>query len=451
MIIAYLFIGVGLGFLFGFLVFYFKNKSLDQVDRSLLVSAEKERDQQKVMISTKDEQLGEGKERISLLELEISEKIEVITKLEARLAGAEVHFKNQEEKLSNQEVERKKLHEQLTTQFENIAGKILKNNSDQLSKTSHDRMDLILKPLKEKLTNFERKIEDSDKEKVSLKREVQMLADLNKQMSQETNNLTKALKGDTKKQGNWGEVILERVLERSGLVKGSEYEVQYSTTNVEGARIQPDVIVNLPDKKHIIIDSKVSLVDYDRFVNEEDLDLKKTYLKQHVNSVKAHIKGLSNKSYETGDGLNSPEFVLLFMPIEPSFTAAVQEDQELFNYAWDQKIVLVSPSTLLATLSTIASIWKQDKQNKYALEIARQGGALYDKFVGFVEDMQKMGKSISATQNVYDGAMNKLQSGSGNLIGRAEKIRKLGAKAVKSLPEDMLDSLPLDSQEEDNE
>lgn len=243
------------------------------------------------------------------------------------------------------------------------------------------------------------------------------------------------MKGDVKKQGNWGEVVLERILERSGLNEGEQgYRKQFSDSTEDGKRIQPDIVINLPDNKHIIIDAKVSLLAYERAVNAADEKERLQAVKEHLLSLKTHIKGLSEKHYQTARQLNSPDFVLLFIPVESSFGLAVQEDQELFSFAWDQKVVLVSPSTLLATLRTIASVWQQENQTRNAIEIARQGGALYDKFVGFVADLEKIGKNISATQNSYTDAMNKLQTGSGNLIGKVENLRKLGAKTTKELP-----------------
>jgi DNA recombination protein RmuC len=272
-----------------------------------------------------------------------------------------------------------------------------------------------------------------------LRGEIKALITLNKQISDEANNLTKALKGDVKKQGNWGEIILEKILERSGLQKGVEFEMQVSIASEEGKRMQPDTIIYLPDKKHIIIDSKVSLVAYEAFVNAHTDEEREEYLHKHVASVKKHIDELSKKNYQSLEQLNAPDFVLLFMPIESSFGLAVQADNELFNYAWERKIVIVSPSTLLATLRTIASIWKQERQTRNALEIAKQSGDLYDKFVGFVDDLLSLGKKMNEAKNFYDNAMNKLSTGKGNLVSKTEKIKELGAKASKSIPQPLLE------------
>lgn len=356
-----------------------------------------------------------------------------------KLESARTHFQNQEQKIKEQKEEIENLHKKLTIEFENIANKILDEKSQKFTEQNKNNLDIILNPLKDKIKQFEEKVEkaysEETRERISLKTEIKHLMDLNKQVSDEANNLAKALKGDTKKQGNWGEVILEKVLERSGLIKGQEYQTQFSTSNDEGSRIQPDAVVFLPDNKHVIVDSKVSLVAYEAFVNAENENDKIKFLKEHVNSVKSHVKQLSEKSYQSSPDLNTPDFVLLFMPIESAFSAAIQGDQDLFASAWDSKIVIVSPSTLLATLRTIASIWKQERQTKNALEIAKQSGALYDKFVGFIEDLDKIGKSIDTSKNAYDAALNKLKTGSGNLIKRASDIQKLGAKTQKQIPD----------------
>ena len=361
-----------------------------------------------------------------------------------QLAKAEAEFENLREKLVTQKQEMEDLQKKFTTEFENIANKILEKNSEKFTAANQKNMGDVLNPLKEKIELFERKVEDTYKQglkdQTDLRAELKKLFDLNSKISEEANNLTKALKGDVKKQGNWGEVVLERILERSGLNEGTQgYEKQFSDTSEDGRRIQPDIVINLPDSKHIIVDSKVSLIAYEKAVNAENEEERARHVKDHIQSLKAHCKGLSEKHYQSARHLNSPDFVLLFIPVESSFSIAVQEDQDIFSYAWDMKVVLVSPSTLLATLRTIASIWQQENQTRNAMEIARQGGALYDKFVGFIADMEKMGKSISSTQSTYNDAMNKLHTGSGNLVSRVESIKKLGAKTTKELPKQMLD------------
>lgn len=359
-----------------------------------------------------------------------------------RLARAEVEFSNLREKLETQKKEMENLQQKFTIEFENIAAKILKQNTVEFSAANQKSITELILPLKEKIQLFEKKVEDTYekglKDQTDLKAELKKLHDLNLKISDEANNLTKALKGDVKKQGNWGEVILERILERSGLTEGREYEKQENILLENGQRIQPDVVIHLPDQKHIVVDSKVSLVAYERLVNAEKETDRQTFLKEHLQSVRNHIRILSEKHYQNSPGFNSPDFVLLFVPIESSFSIAVQEDQELFSYAWDNKVVIVSPSTLLATLRTIASIWQQENQTRNALEIARQSGALYDKFVAFIADMDAIGKSLDSTRKTYDQATNKLYTGTGNLVKRAENIRKLGAKASKELPPEKL-------------
>ena len=351
--------------------------------------------------------------------------------------------KGLEEKLNTQKAEVDTLQKTFTTDFENLANKILEDKSKKFTEQNKTNLENILNPLKENITKFEKKVDDTYKaeasERNSLKGEIKALVTLNKQISEEANNLAKALKGDTKKQGNWGEIILEKVLERSGLQKGAEYEMQVSMTAADGKRVQPDALIYLPDKKHIIIDAKVSLVAYEAFVNALSDEDREMNLAAHVTSVKNHIKGLSEKNYQGLGQLNTPDFVLLFMPIESSFSLAVQADNELFNYAWERKIVIVSPSTLLATLRTISSIWKQERQTRNALEIAKQSGDLYDKFVGFVDDLLAIGKKMNDAKSSYDDAMKKLSSGKGNLIRRVETIKELGAKTTKDISQPLLE------------
>jgi len=356
-----------------------------------------------------------------------------------QLTKAEAEMDGLREKLVSQKGEMEDLQKKFTTEFENIANKILEKNSEKFTATNQKNIGDVLNPLKEKLELFEKKVEDTYKQglkdQTDLQAELKKLFDLNSKISEEAGNLTRALKGDTKKQGNWGEVVLERILERSGLNEGPQgYKKQFSDISDEGRRIQPDIVINLPDSKHIIIDSKVSLIAFERAVNAIDEEERMKWVREHLSSLKTHIRGLSEKHYQTARQLNSPDFVLLFIPIEASFGLAVQEDQELFSFAWDMKVVLVSPSTLLATLRTIASVWQQENQTRNAIEIARQGGALYDKFAGFVTDLEKIGKNLSATQNSYSDAMNKLHTGSGNLLGKVENLKKLGAKTSKELP-----------------
>lgn len=349
-----------------------------------------------------------------------------------RATRAEENLKAQREISQKQQQNLEELQQKFTLEFSNIANKLLDEKSAKFTAQNQSNLDQILNPLKANIKSFEEKVEKvyqtEAAERSQLKGVIFQLMDQSKQIQTDANNLTKALKGDNKKQGTWGEIVLERVLETSGLVKDREYSIQKSLNNAEGARLQPDVIINLPDEKNLIVDAKISLVAYERMVSAEDEEEKLIYLKQHVLSIKNHIDGLSAKNYQHLYAINSPDFVLLFLPIEASFSITVQADTELFNYAWNKKVVLVSPTTLLATLRTIASIWKVDRQNKNVFEIAEEAGALYDKFVGFLSDMEKIGKHIEQTQKAHDDAFKKLQYGSGNLIGKVEKIKKLGAK-----------------------
>ena len=362
--------------------------------------------------------------------------------LAIQLSKKEVDFENLWERNKEQKEEVEKLQEKFTKEFENLANKILEEKSNKFTEQNKENMKNILTPLQDKIQLFEKKVEDTHKESIdyhaALRQQILGLREMNIQMSKETINLTKALKGDSKMQGNWGELVLERVLEKSGLEKGREYEVQQAFTTAEGNRVFPDVVINLPDGKKMIVDSKVSLTAYEKFINEEDDIIKNGYLKEHVLSIKRHVEQLGNKNYHELYQIESPDFVLLFIPIEPAFAMALNEDTSLYNKAFEKNIVIVTPATLLATLRTIDSMWTNQKQQENALEIARQAGALYDKFEGFVSDLIRIGKKIDETKTEYMGAMNKLVDGKGNLITSVEKLKKMGAKAKKALPENII-------------
>jgi DNA recombination protein RmuC len=436
--ILFLIIGLALGF--GMAFFFLKSRPVAGVDTSQLdaklLGLEKdlsfaEKEKQRIL-SEKDQ-----------LRLDLVAEQERSQKLEMRIARAEEAFKAQEEKHNTLKAELENVHKKYSGEFENIANRILEEKSQKFTDQNKSNLDIILNPLKEKIKDFEEKVEKAYKaestERITLKAEIKNLVELNKQVSEEANNLAKALKGENKTQGNWGELILEKVLERSGLVKDQEYRLQYSTSNDEGKRIQPDAVILLPDNKHIIVDSKVSLIAYEAFVSSQDENARMNFIKEHISSVRSHIKQLSEKNYSSAPDLNTPDFVLLFVPIESSFSVAVQADQELFNYAWERKIVIVSPSTLLATLRTIASIWKQERQTRNHIEIAKTGGDLYDKFRGFIEDMIDLGKKLEGGQTAYRDAMNKLVDGRGNVVKQIEKLRELGAKANKELPKSLIE------------
>jgi DNA recombination protein RmuC len=440
--ILYLFSGFIAGGLIIFL--YMKNKITSKTGELKEEFAPREKqktdeinnlDKEKSILSEKYGDLQIIKEK---LETELDSERQKNEQLQNRIAKAEVEYRNLQEKLDTQKKEMEELQKKFASEFENIANKILKQNSQEFTSVNEKKIGDILNPLKEKIRDFEKKVEDTYqkglKDQTDLKAELKKLYEINYKISEEANNLTRALKSDTKKQGNWGELVLSRVLERSGLVEGTEYETQTSTRNDEGNIIRPDVVVKLPDNKHIIIDSKVSLTAYEAFVNSDDDASREKFLKQHISSIKNHVKELSEKSYQNAEIFDTPDFVLLFMPLESAFSAAIQADNSLFGFAWDKKIVIVSPTTLLATLRTISSIWKHEKQTRNALEIAKQGGALYDKFFGLVTDMEKLGNQLNTVRKTFDDAHGKLTGGRGNLIKQVEKLKELGAKAAKSLP-----------------
>ena len=355
----------------------------------------------------------------------------------------ETEFKNVTEKLENNKNEVEKLQEKFTNNFEVLANKILEEKSTKFTQQNKESLKIILNPLQEKIKVFEDKVDKTHKESIdyhaALRQQILGLKEMNLQMSKETINLTKALKGDSKTQGNWGELVLERVLEKSGLEKDREYYVQQSFISDDGKRILPDVVIYLPDNKKMIVDSKVSLTAYEQFVNEDNETLKEQFLKEHVNSLKRHVEQLSAKKYEDIYKIASPDFVLLFVPIEPAFAVAINSDNHLYNKAFERNIVIVTPSTLLATLRTIDSMWNNEKQQKNAIEIARQAGALYDKFQGLLSDLINIGKRIDDSKKEYSSAMNKLFDGRGNLITSVEKLKKMGAKAKKVIPENLID------------
>ena len=362
--------------------------------------------------------------------------------LAIQLSKKETDFENLWERNKEQKEEVEKLQEKFTKEFENLANKILEEKTTKFTEQNKENLKNILSPLQDKIQLFEKKVEDTHKESIdyhaALRQQILGLREMNEQMSKETLNLTKALKGDSKMQGNWGELILERVLEKSGLEKGREYEVQQSFTTEEGNRVFPDVVINLPDGKKMIVDSKVTLTAYERYSNEENDELKAQHLKEHVMSLKRHVDQLSEKNYHDLYQMESPDFVLLFIPIETAFSLALNEDNTLYNKAFEKNIIIVTPSTLLATLRTIDSMWTNQKQQENALEIARQAGALYDKFEGFVTDLVKIGKKMDEAKIEYGSAMSKLVDGKGNLITSVEKLKKMGAKAKKSLPENIV-------------
>ena len=395
---------------------------------SLNVQAEKE----KILVANIDE-----------LKRELLEKETGILDLTGKYTAKLAEFKGLEDKLKDHKKEVEDLQSKFSIEFKNLANEILEEKSKKFTEQNKTNLDDILKPLNEKIKEFEKKVEDVyDKEaqqRFSLKEEVKRLAELNQQVSRETNNLTKALKGESKSQGTWGEVILESILEKSGLVKNREYFIQESFTNDNGKRLQPDIVLKYPGDRNVIIDSKVSLTAYEKFVSAEDDHHREAAQKEHMISVRNHIQELSAKNYQDLYQLNSLDFVMMFMPIEPAYMLAVQVESEIWQYAYDRRILLISPTNLIAALKMIVSLWRQEYQNKNALEIARRSGDLYDKFVGLVDDLIDIGNKLRQTQKSYELSMNKLTLGRGSLVKRAQDLKELGIKSSKEFPQSILD------------
>lgn len=394
-------------------------------------------------IEEKEKTIAEKDKQINDAKAETGYEREKVISLGNELSASKANYLNLEKRLAEQKGELEELQTKFTREFENLAGKILEDKSRKFTEQNKENLDTILSPLKERIADFEKKVNDvyitETKERAALAEQLRYLHELNKQMSEEANNLTRALKGDTKTQGNWGEYILESILEKSGLVKGREFVIQETIKSDDGANLRPDVIVNMPDNKSMIIDSKVSLTAYEAYCSTDDKALKEKSLSEHINSIRRHIKGLSPKDYQNLYGLQSLDFVLMFIPIEPAFALAVQNDAALFYDAFEKNIVIVSPSTLLATLRTISSIWKQEKQNRNALEIAKKGGELYDKLAAFVDDLIEVGTRMKRANESYESAMKKLSEGRGNIINRAENLKLMGAKASKSIDPRIVD------------
>jgi DNA recombination protein RmuC len=338
----------------------------------------------------------------------------------------------------------KNAEEQLSNRFKTLASEILEDKTKRFTEQNKTNLDRLLEPLKVKITEFQGKVQEvyvqEGKDRSALAEQVKQLMALNNQLSKDAHNLTSALKGQAKAQGNWGELILERVLEASGLRKGHEYDVQESHTRADGSRAQPDVVIHLPEDKHLIVDAKVSLTAYEEHANAETDHQRNAALKRHLDSVRAHIRELSEKNYQQLYGLQSLDFVLMFIPVEPAFMLAIAHDSELWQDAWKKNVLLVSPSTLLFVVRTVAHLWRQEQQNRNAQEIASRGAELYDKLVGFVEDLDSLGAKLHQAQKAYDGAYNKFTGGRGNAIRQAEMLKELGVKPTKQLPQKLIDS-----------
>jgi DNA recombination protein RmuC len=425
-------IGLIIGFVIGALLMKNKSNTVVSTLEKELSSSQAINKEKESLFITLNKELNELKDA-NFIGFESKKTVEL------ELATLTSTYLGLQEKLVEQKEGLKELQASFKQEFKVLANDALKEQSKDFKEKNEN----MLQPFREQIKNFQdtvkTQIEQNIERSVSFKEQIQGLKDMNIKISQEAQNLTKALKGDNKQQGNWGELILEKVLENSDLVKGQEYESQVNDNNDDDKRIQPDVVVYLPENKHLIIDSKVSLTAYEKYVNSEDTEDQESALKEHLNSIKTHIKGLSEKKYQSAKTLNSPDFILMFIPIESSFGIAIREDISLFNYAWDRKIVMVSPSTLLATLKTVASIWKQEKQNKNVLLIAEESGTLYDKFVGFLEDLESIETNFKRVHNQLDEAKKKLSTGRGNIIGKVEKLRELGAKTNKQINTKYLD------------
>lgn len=379
-------------------------------------------------------QLLEARELVQRLQLEKERQGQELVRRQAEV-------ENLQEKHREQKKEILELQDTFTKEFENLANKILDEKSSKFTEQNQKNMKNILLPLQERIQLFEKKVEETRRENYgihqALREQLMNLQNQNLRITKEAENLTRALKGDSKMQGNWGELVLERVLEKSGLERDREYAVQQSFQREDGSRSMPDVIIFLPNGNKMVVDSKVSLTHYERFVNAEE-DMQETHLRDHIASLKRHVEQLSDKKYEDLYEMESPDFVLMFVPIETAFTIAINAEPDLYNKAFERNIVIVTPSTLLATLRTIDSMWSNEKQRRNAIEIARQAGALYDKFEGLVTDLTQVGKKMDEAKKEYSGAMNKLVEGRGNIIGRIENLKRMGAKTKKSLPDAIL-------------
>ncbi len=419
---------IGSGFLLGMLVFMFFRQKLISVNNTL------------------EERSAQYKKMAEELEQENSALNNDLRQARENLVRQETQNESFVQQIEKSKDDLKNMEETLIGKFENLSNKIFDEKTEKFKTQSQESLKEMLSPLKDKIVDFEKKVNDSfgsqAKEQFSLKEQIKNIVEVNEKMTLQAEGLVNALKGDSKTQGDWGEIILEKILEDSGLRKGSDYSVQGGGMNlrdIEGTLQKPDVIVNLPENKHVIIDSKVSLTHYERFFSENDENSRPLHLKQFLGSIKKHIGDLEQRRYQDTEKLGTPDFVLMFIPIEAAYILAVQEGEELQNYAWNKKVILVCPTTLFATLRTVASVWRLEMQNKNAQEIARQGGQLYDKIEGFVKDMQVMGKQIDTVSKTYSLAMNKLHDGRGNILSKTEKLKELGAKTSKSLPAELMD------------
>jgi DNA recombination protein RmuC len=437
------FIIYGISFITGVLLLYFRlgkhgSKSAS-IDADQLKSLAEKLQQEKNILEERARMLQVQLDQHSL---QIREKEASLFTLNAKYTASVTEHANLLKKLEEQQASLEMLQDKFRLEFKNLANEILEEKTQKFTEQNKTKLDEILKPLSEKIRDFEKKVDETydkeSKQRFSLEREIKNLTDLNQQISKEASNLTNALKGQAKTRGNWGEIILESILEKSGLTLDREFFIQKSYTNEHGKRLQPDVIVAYPGERNVVIDSKVSLIAYERFASAETREEQDSAAREHLQSVKNHITDLSGKNYQDIYALKSLDFVMLFMPIEPAYMLAMQSDPNLWNWAYDRRILLISPTNLIAALRMIANLWRVEYQNKNAMEIARQSGDLYDKFAAFVEDLQDVGNKIDSTRKSWDASMNKLATGKGNLIRRIENIKSLGAKAGKDIPRSVL-------------
>lgn len=386
---------------------------------------------------------------------EAEEQRNRVISLISELSAVRSDNENLLRRLEEQKRELDEMQNRLKTEFEILASKILEEKSLKFTEQNKENISTILNPLREKISEFEKKIGDvyneENKERSALREQIRTLYELNKQMSEEANNLTKALKGDTRVQGTWGELILERILEFSGLERGREFEVQQPVRNEDGKTLRPDVIINLPEERKMIIDSKVSLKAYEAYVNSIDDEQREEFLKQHINSVRSHMKNLSPKNYQTLYGIAQPDFVLMFIPVEPAFSLATASDPGLWEEAFSKNIIISSPATLLAILRTVSGLWRQEKRVRFAEEIAKKGGELYDLIASFTDQMIKVGERLDAAKKYYTDAMKKLSEGNRNLISKAEELKRMGVPASKSIDQRIIRRLEDGSGEDENQ
>ncbi|MFO8100028.1 MAG: DNA recombination protein RmuC [Salinibacter sp.] len=384
------------------------------------------------------EQLDEVKSRRDQLSEEVGTLREARSTLKTKNEELRTRLQEQEDRMEHQQ-------ERLRDQFENLANDILEEKTEKFTEQNEKNLDQLLEPLQERLGEFKKKVEETYekglKERSQLETQIEQLSELNETMSERAEDLTDALEGQSKTQGDWGEMILERILEESGLHEGREYHTQVSRTNGQGTRLRPDVVIELPEERFVVIDAKVSLTAYRRYVSADEEGEEADHLREHLQSVRSHVNGLADKDYGSLYGERSPDFVLLFLPIEPAFALALQNDEGLYQSAFDQGVVIVSPTTLQATIATIANIWRQERQNQNAREIAERGGRLYDKFVLFAEALEEVGRRIDQAQESYHTAKKRLTDGRGNLLRQVEMLRELGAETSKTLPDPLQDEV----------